>query len=247
MRNLRAINRFGSKVDSAWRYPEPRHSLVVEPFAGGAGYALLHWKRDVLLLDLDEDVIGAWRYLIDTPANDVASLPLIKPGQDVSELECSAGGRLLISWCLNQTSHPVRKLSIWGVYHGDRASYWGTRRRKQAALIASRVKHWRAELADYRTAPDVEATWFVDPPYVDGGASYTFSEVDYPALASWCRSRQGQVIVCERSGADWLPFEPLYTAPTARRFSTRRARCREAVWLGGDRLEQSEIDFGRSV
>ncbi len=241
MRNMRAINRFGSKVDSAWRYPEPRHSLIVEPFAGGAGYSLLHYKRDVLLIDLDEDVIGVWQYLIETPSNDVARLPLIRPDQEVSELDCSAGGRLLISWCLNQTATPRRKMSSWAVFHENRACYWGPKRRKQAALIASRVKHWRAIVGDYREAPNTEATWFVDPPYVDGGSHYRHSKVDYEALASWCRERAGQVIVCERHGADWLPFQRLYSAPTARRFSKSRSRCVEAVWLSDEKPEQAAL------
>lgn len=229
-RNLRAINRFGSKVDNAHRYPYPRHERVIEPFAGGAGYALLHHSRDVVLIDLDEDIVGVWRYLIAASPDDILALPLISAGQHIDELDCSDGGRLLISWCLNQTATPRVTLSSWGVYHAGRACYWGPRRRKQAALIASRVKHWTVIQGDYREAEDAEATWFIDPPYVDGGASYRHRKIDYPALAEWCRTRRGQVIVCERTGADWLPFRQLYSAPTAKRMSSQRARCSEAIW-----------------
>ena len=229
---LRAINRFGSKSASAYRYPEPRHDLIIEPFAGGAGYALLHHRKRVLLLDVDPDVINVWKYLIGATTEEIMGLPLILPEQDVADLKCSEGGRLLISWCLNQTATPRKKLSSWGVFHGDRACYWGARRRKQSAVIAARVKHWRAELADYRTAPDAEATWFIDPPYMDGGSHYRHSHVDYSELSAWCRSRRGQPIVCERAGATWLPFSPLYSAPTMRRFSSSRRRCAESVWLG---------------
>jgi hypothetical protein len=75
------------------------------------------------------------------------------------------------------------------------------------------------------------ATWFIDPPYVDGGKSYRYSEIDYPKLAAWCLRLRGQVIVCERQGADWLPFRMLYDNPTARRYKPgARQRCQEAIW-----------------
>ena len=80
-------------------------------------------------------------------------------------------------------------------------------------------------LGDYRSAPDLEATWFVDPPYqptrgmkTGQGLGYapgcTSRELDYGELAEWCRSRRGQVIVCEQEGADWLPFRPCGTSAT---------------------------------
>jgi hypothetical protein len=35
------------------------------------------------------------------------------------------------------------------------------------------------------------------------------SELKYNELAEWCKSRNGQVIVCENTKADWLPFKPM--------------------------------------
>ena len=66
---------------------------------------------------------------------------------------------------------------------------------------------------DYRDAPDMEATWFIDPPYQHHGSRYYHgsSGIDYPRLAEWAQSRTGQVIVCEASPADWLPFVPFVT------------------------------------
>ena len=54
----------------------------------------------------------------------------------------------------------------------------------------------------------MEATWFVDPPYADAGRAYKHGAqgIDFSALADWCRSRNGQTVVCENFGADWLPF-----------------------------------------
>jgi site-specific DNA-adenine methylase len=41
----------GGKYRLAPRYPEPRHNLIIEPFAGSAGYSLRHPEREVLLID----------------------------------------------------------------------------------------------------------------------------------------------------------------------------------------------------
>lgn len=55
-------------------------------------------------------------------------------------------------------------------------------------------------------------TWFVDPPYqAECGGLYKHNLVDYEHLRKWCLKREGQCIVCEQSGADWLPFEPFVT------------------------------------
>lgn len=53
------LNYFGSKVSVAHKYPPPKHDIIIEPFAGGAGYSLCYdegknrrrtemiWTRDV--------------------------------------------------------------------------------------------------------------------------------------------------------------------------------------------------------
>ena len=33
--------------------------------------------------------------------------------------------------------------------------------------------------------------------------------MDFTSLGEWCLERQGQLIVCENEGADWLQFQPL--------------------------------------
>jgi hypothetical protein len=53
--------------------------------------------------------------------------------------------------------------------------------------------------------------------------------IDYSALADWCTSLPGQVIVCENDGATWLPFRPHASVRTTRRTS----RSAEAVWVSG--------------
>jgi len=60
-----------------------------------------------------------------------------------------------------------------------------------------RIKGWEFLQRDYTDAPQIEATWFIDPPFEVGGNHYAFSYVDYNFLAEWSKNRSGQVIVCE--------------------------------------------------
>ena len=78
--------------------------------------------------------------------------------------------------------------------------------------IVPSIKHWRILSKTYQELPDIEATWFIDPPYCGpAGRYYKYNKIDYEDLADWCRTRKGQVIVCEGAGAEWLPFRPLGT------------------------------------
>ena len=70
-----------------------------------------------------------------------------------------------------------------------------------------RVSHWQVTEGDYSAAPDIPATWFVDPPYQTKAGSYYPKQPDsHEALGAWCIKRQGQVIACDQVGADWLPW-----------------------------------------
>ena len=87
---------------------------------------------------------------------------------------------------------------------------WGDRPRQRIAKQLWRIRHWTIIEGDYTEAPDVEATWFIDPPYDnDAGRRYGQQPDSFAALGEWCRTRKGSVIVCEQEGADWLPFKPL--------------------------------------
>jgi hypothetical protein len=77
-----------------------------------------------------------------------------------------------------------------------------------------KIKHWQIICGNYTKAPDIEATWFIDPPYEgDSGSGYNHSNgsIRYDELAEWVLERQGEVICCEGKGASYLPFEPLIT------------------------------------
>ena len=88
---------------------------------------------------------------------------------------------------------------------------------QRMADVIDECRHFEIHHGDYADAPDVEATWFIDPPYrVAGrtvgshtrGGRYTHPnvDIDYGALGAWCQSRAGQTIVCEQAGASWLPW-----------------------------------------
>ena len=75
-----------------------------------------------------------------------------------------------------------------------------------------KVKHWRIICGDYTEAPDIEATWFIDPPYrKESGKGYRYGNdrLDYKNLAEWALKRKGEIICCEGEYGDYLPFQPL--------------------------------------
>ena len=228
-----AISYYGSKWRLAPRYPAPEHDMIVEPFAGGACYSLLHHTKDVLLCDLSEDVAGAWRYLIGASPDEILRLPLWPDGcEDLADLPCGADAKLLISWWLNKGgSTPCRTPSAWMREPAYASQFWGENIRKRLARICASVSHWRVVCASYVDLPEVCATWFIDPPYQgSAGARYPNGSggIDYEHLAGWCHSRAGQAIVCEGSGADWLPFEPFATT----KGTTRNSR--EVWWTNAE-------------
>lgn len=239
MNGIAAIKYYGGKASTAHRYPAPMFNTIIEPFAGGAAYAVRHGARAgvrVVLHDLDEAIVGAWRYLIAASPIEVLSLPLLDRGQSVDDLRVSQEARWLIGyWCNAGASAPCKTLSAWAFQRpggAEHKSMWGRAARARLAAIAARVGHWEIRHASYETADNIEATWFVDPPYSGpAGRHYRHHKIDYAALAEWCRARRGQVIVCEQAGATWLPFESLGRAETARRVADKRSH--EVVWERG--------------
>jgi len=242
------LNYFGSKVSTAHKYPWPKHDTIIEPFCGGAGYSLCHWERKVQLYDLNPDVVRAWQYVISSTPEEILQLPLIEPGQRVDELDCCDEARLLIGFSVQAAcaNAPCQVLSAgWKEHNGKPqhhdagwATLWGETRRQRVAEVAANVKHWTVGLLPYASLPNVKSTWFVDPPYQDAGRNYPFGSdrINYQHLADWCRSRRGQVIVCENEGADWLPFVPFIRGKRGATFDEGKTRRRtEVIWCSDER------------
>jgi hypothetical protein len=201
---------YGGKWRIAPTYPAPEHDDVIEPFAGAAGYATRHHERRVLLVEKDETIAALWSWLVRVSAAEVLRIPLVGAGETVDDLRGVAPeARSLVGFWLNRApSAPRKSPSAWmrgGLRPG---CFWGEKVRARIAQQVDAIRHWKVLHGSYESAPDVLATWFVDPPYIVGGGHYRTGRPDFAAVADFARSRRGLTIVCEQEGAAWLPFEP---------------------------------------
>lgn len=225
---------YGGKFRAAKHYPGPQHYSIIEPFAGSAGYSVNHPGASVWLNDIDPVITGTWLYLIAASEKEILGLPDLEPGQTVDDLAVPQEARWLIGWWLNKGSaSPKRRPSSFMLKHPAGAPYWGRGIRERIARQLPQIRHWVVTTGDYRELPDVEACWYVDPPYETAGKYYRYGSegIDYAHLASWTLARTGQLIVCEADEADWLPFRPLVTIDgTEGRQKAHRARM-ETVYV----------------
>lgn len=211
---------YGSKWRDAKRYAAPS-GTVIEPFAGSAGYCVFYEPAKVVLYDLDPIIVGVWDYLINAKASEVLALPDLEVGQNVDSLALPQEVRWLIGFWLNRGSAQPKKTKTAFSARTERSQLvWSERARIRIASQVDRIRHWKIHYGSYQSAPRLNGTWFVDPPYVDKGRYYRVNDVDHVRLGDWCRHLPGTVIVCEQAGADWLPFEPLATIKSTRGTST---------------------------
>ena len=195
-----------NKKRIAKHYPLPVNDTIVEPFAGSAQYSLFgnNWEKDVILFDKYDVIIKIWNYLINATIDDILNLPDLREGQNVDDFKMlSDEERYLIGFCINPASAMPKKTA-------RPRSRWNKNKIEISENIY-KIKHWKAEVKDYKDIDNVNATWFIDPPYQHGGIYYRMNNksIDYNDLGNWCKSRRGQVIVCENTKADWLDFNPL--------------------------------------
>ena len=191
---------YGTKYKLARLYPPPEHEIIIEPFAGAAGYSLLYPEKNVLLYDTNPKIVEVWEYLINASKQDILSLPDIITGQKVSEFNLSKAEKYLIGFCINPGSTcpkiTASKRSKWETY------------KKRIADNVDKIKHWKIFNKSYETIPNQIATWHIDPPYQKAGKYYFgYNKMNYTKLGEWCKELKGQVMVCENEGADYLPFQ----------------------------------------
>jgi len=201
---------YGSKKILSKHYPFPKYDTIIEPFAGAAMFSLhsTNWKKDVILYDKYDKVFLVWDYLINhADESDIETLPDLTEGLDLDTLNICEGERALLGFLANPASAVPKKTVT---KRGEKS--W-PRQRQYILDNLYKVKHWKIFKDTFTNIENIEATWFIDPPYQFGGKYYHSSVsnklIDYPELAKWCRSRKGEVIVCENSTADWLSFHPL--------------------------------------
>jgi hypothetical protein len=196
------ISYYGGKWRIAKRYPAPTHNIVVEPFAGSAGYATRYHDKYVVLVEKNPYIASVWRYLIHATKEEIYSLPVdIDPG-GLRAMALPSHVKSLIGFWLNHGSAaPAQSPSAWMRAGKHNSSFWGKEIRQRIAEQVPYIKHWHLIEGDYTLAPSSdECTWFIDPPYQRAGKHYMDRIYDYGALGAWCRSLKGQVIVAKNKG-----------------------------------------------
>ena len=225
---------FGGKWRLAPRYPKPIHATIIEPFAGAAGYSLRYPDRKIILIDKDPLIAGMWRWLIRVSAGEVRALPRLPLSGALDDVKwpCEEAKNLAGFWITRGAAHPNRTASAW--MRDPRYIHWswGEMSIDRIASQVNRIRHWTIIEGDYTDAPDIEATWFIDPPYVKAGLRYRHGSdaIDFSRLGAFCQNVEGQVIVCEQEGADWLPFEFFHQAKANESVSGGKIS-NEVVWI----------------
>jgi hypothetical protein len=218
---------YGSKWRCAKRYPPPVPGMpVIEPFAGSAGYSHYWEPASVSLYDLDPIIVGVWSYLISVSAEEVLRLPDLMPGQSVDEFALPQEAKWLIGFWINRgSSSPKKRMTKFSGIKTASQLLWGQAARERIASQVDRIRHWTITHGSYDTVEPVAATWFVDPPYTSKGKYYRVNNVNHASLGVWCQGLAGNVIVCEQSGAGWLPFQPIGAVKSTKGHSD------EVVWV----------------
>ncbi len=211
---------YGSKSKIAGYYPPPKYDKIIEPFAGSARYSLKWFDRDVLLIDKFEMIVGIWNYLKQASENDILGLPNMDNRKEdrINNYNICDEAKQLIGFSIGRGSpHPRNKPGKYNNWKEDK---------KRIANNLFRIRHWEIKLGDFADIENKEAVWYVDPPYQFGGEYYKHSnkQIDFNLLANWCKSRKGQVIVCENTKANWLDFKPMLNMQGSTHKTT------EAIW-----------------
>jgi len=214
---------YGSKSKIVAYYPNSKYGTIIEPFAGTAQYSLYgnNWKKKVILYDKYPIIINVWKYLINANPEKILALPNIEDGATVDNYNLTTDEKHLIGFCINRGSAQPKKSPA-------KFNNWNENKQR-IAMDLHKIKHWKVFHGSYEDAPDVEATWFIDPPYQFAGKWYHSSvsnkSINYPLLGGFCKTRRGQVIVCENIEANWLSFKPLTS------FYGQLHNRTEAIWL----------------
>jgi hypothetical protein len=220
----------GSKWQLSKHYPEPAHKAIVEPFAGSACYATRYYASAVTLNENNPEIAELWRYLVSGPSREIGRLPTtqLQTGQDIRDLKVSQGAKLLIRQWQRVGMSNCWTVGAWC----NKPGQWGDAVRDHLVGAVSQIRHWKIIEGDYRELPNSAATFFIDPPYA-GLPLYGSKLIDYGSLGAWCRSRRGQVIVCEQAAASWLPFREFRRQTTGRRGEASKGPSREGIWTNG--------------
>jgi hypothetical protein len=163
-------------------------------------------------------IVKIWHYLQAASEKDIMGLPELTYKQSIKDFDLSEPERLLMGFLVARgvahTQYIVQQFSDIPTA------------KKQIASQLFKIRHWKIQQGDYANIPNERATWFIDPPYQVGGHQYTMSNktLNFTELATWSQARNGQVIVCENTQANWMPFLPMTKMTGAYNTTT------EALW-----------------
>ena len=198
---------YGSKSKIVQLYPKPKNDLIIEPFAGSARYSLKYFEKDILLVDKYEKIVSIWKWLQNCSIDDIKSLPNIKLGQTINRemFDCDEQFWLMGFLVQNGVNSPRLTMSKFASDTNFET------KKKNIYNNLFKIKHWNIKCDCYKNIENVNATWFIDPPYQYGGEYYVKSNknIDFKYLSTWCKSRNGQIIVCENTKANWMEFKPM--------------------------------------
>lgn len=193
---------YGRKKKILRWYPSPIKDCIIEPFAGSAAYSCFYGiDRDVTLVEKSPRLAELWEWLIKkATSEDIMNIPSVKVGEITDNF-------LIILHSASKRAFDYKKITVTKIISEN----WKCNQPKMASMVG-KIKHWKIQCGDYSEIKNTDATWFIDPPYKGEsgmGYEYTSSMINYPMLAEWIRSRKGQIIACEGSNGDYLPFENL--------------------------------------
>lgn len=190
-----------------------------------------------VLIEKDQRVVELWDRLLSMTVDEVMAIPEPATGERTSDffyMTTATSNGVAGSRQMKVTSRMPELVEMM--------------KRRVARLLPHVAGRVKVIHGDYTNAPNVAATWFIDPPYQPHadkatssgtanpqGMGYAVgcksSDLDYLDLGAWCRSRLGQTIVVEQEGADWLPFQSLrrWTADSQGQHKTEMLWTRQLV------------------
>jgi hypothetical protein len=217
------FNYYGGKGSIVDAYPRPKFDRIIEPFAGGANYALKYFDKEIIIADRNRDICRVWNYIINASEKYILGLPKMKKGDTLDSYEykyLTPDEKRFLGLLVNAGFTGGAKTVTEWVGEIESAL-------RNAASQLYKIRHWKVINCCYwELKENWTGTWFIDPPYQFGGSKYPWGskDINFKSLAKWSMERNGQIIVCENTKADWMEFTPIVVN------NGQQSKTTEAIW-----------------